>query len=335
MRFKLIVFLLQTAIVFLISMALLEMLVALSFRYPRWSPIPMPLLQYLHIRFDRNVIQVMPDCAIHDDSVTYTLRPGRCVFSSREFSNEYRINSMGVRDDEPSLRQPQTVILGDSLAMGWGVDQDQAFPSVYERITGVRTLNAGISSYGTVRELRLLQRIDRSALTSIVIQYNENDVFENAQLIERPPFTTLTREQYQRTVEEQARLLRYIPGKYAFNVLVQLQSTLKGRQRVADVGEDRQAELFVRVIERSPVDLGPFRVTVMAVNSRFLESVRRMAATSSFPWVREMEYLDISSIAALEGGHYVLDDHPTAIGHEAIARLLAEHLNGERRPTKD
>ena len=327
---KLAQWLIQAALIAFISGVLLEAMVAASFRYPAASPIPLTLTRYLHMRFDRNVIQVLPECARYDSTVTYTLRPGRCIFASREFSNEYRINTLGVRDDEASLAAPEAVFLGDSLTMGWGVDQDAAFPSRYERATGRRALNAGISSYGTVRELRLLERIDRSALKNLIIQYNENDTLENSQLVERPPFTTLTKDQYQRTVDEQFERLRYLPGKYAFNVLVQLQAMLRGGSAPAAetiaASAERQAELFVRVLEQTTLDPGGARVTVLAARSDFLDQVRAYAERSTIAWVRTLDVLCVDSIAAIPGAYYVLDDHPTALGHEAIAGLLVKHL---------
>ena len=275
----------------------------------------------------------MPECAVYDEKLTYTLRPGHCIFASREFSNEYSINSLGVRDDETSLTKPHTVMLGDSLTMGWGVDQDQNFPAVFERLSGLRTLNAGVSSYGTVRELRILERVDRSALKNIVIQYDENDAPENAQLVERPPFTILSRAQYERTIHDQDRLLRYFPGKYAFNVLVQLQSALRrrmGRQHESTaISVDHQAELFIRVVEQSPVDLSPFRLTVVSADGRFVESARRVAEASVSGWVRKIEFLDVTpSTVGLQNPYYLLDTHPTAVAHEAFAKLLVQRLAG-------
>ena len=81
------------------------------------------------------------------------------------------MNRLGLRDDEASLRAPAVVVLGDSYAMGWGVAQDETIAEVIERETGLRALNAGIASYGTVREMRLLDRIDTSRLRYLVIQY--------------------------------------------------------------------------------------------------------------------------------------------------------------------
>lgn len=323
--------LVQIAVTLVITAMLLEGLVAWSFRNPGLPLLPGPLVRYLHIRFDRNVIQVMPECAMYDEALTYRLKPGQCVFASREFSNRYEINSLGVRDDEASLRGPQTVVLGDSLAMGWGVEQSESFPSVYERLSGHRTLNTAVASYGTVREMRMLERVDRSELQNVVIQYNENDTYENQQFVEQPPFRILSREQYERTVHEQAGLLRYYPGKYAFNVMIQFQSAVRGR--TGPVAEtvvlpmDRQAELFVRVLERSAVDLSADRVVALAMDTAFIEAGRAAAARSTVGWVTRVEFLDAGkALAGLDHPYYVLDDHPRANAHEAIGKLLAAHL---------
>src|SRR5262245_17669996 len=93
----------QGIVIAVITMTLLEALVAFGFRYPTATLIPISVMQIMHIQFDRDTIQVQPACAIYNSDVTYTLRPGQCTFANREFSNQYQINSLGVRDDEESL----------------------------------------------------------------------------------------------------------------------------------------------------------------------------------------------------------------------------------------
>jgi len=319
----------QAAVVLVISLGLLEALVALSFRYPAASPLPLPLLRKMHELFDRNTIQVMPECAIYNANLTYTLRPGQCTFRNREFSNEFLINRLGVRDDDASLDQPRVVMLGDSITMGWGVEQDEAFPSVFERLTGQRTLNAGVSSYGTVRELRMLEQVDRSALTDLIIQYSANDAKENQSFVDGT-FRVLSRERYERTVTEQAALLRYHPGKHALNLLVLFRNAVRDRLATTasnhTSSREREVRAFLHVADQSPVDLTPYRVTVIAIDSEFISLARSLAATSSSEAVRNMRFIDLSPATAGPGSFYVLDDHPTRVGHEAIGRVLAESI---------
>lgn len=323
----------QLVMIGLVTASLLETIVALSFRYPSASVLPQPVARYLHSRFDRWAIQMMPACAQFDGTLTYTLRPGHCVFSNREFSNEFSINSAGLRDDEASLQHPATIVIGDSLAMGWGVDESQSFPSLIEQASGLRTLNAGVSSYGTVREFRLLERLDRSRLRNLVIQYHENDTSENERFA-AGTFRTLTEAQYDSTVKEHARMLRYVPGTYAFNVLVQLQSLV--RQAVGARSSDapssaeqqsrHQADLFANVLERSGIDLSGVRVVVVTLDAPFAAALADRSRRSSVKWLHSIEAVDASAVTTTKGALYFLDDHPTAAGHRMIAGAVGPHL---------
>lgn len=329
----------QTAGVLLATVVLLEGVIAFSLAFPGASPVPLPLLRYLYTRFDRQVIQTLPACAEYDERVTYRLRRGTCTFSNREFSNTYRINSLGVRDDEESLVAPEVVVLGDSVAMGWGVEQEGAFPAVLERLTGRRILNAGISSFGTVRELRMLERVDRSRLEHLVIQYSDNDAYENETYLAAGDLRVLTPEEYQRTVENDAAALRYFPGKYALNAVVQLQGAIRSRgsatQRDTALAVEwkRQAASFVDVLRRSPVDLRPYSLTVVSLHSGFIAALREESITSRLPKFAALQLVDGEAATRFPGAYYLLDDHPTAAGHLAIARALDEALraNGTRR----
>ena len=69
--------------------------------------------------FDRAILQTDPRFARYDPELFYTMRPGRFVFAQREFAHEFRVNSLGVRDEEGALDAPEIVVIGDSVAMGW------------------------------------------------------------------------------------------------------------------------------------------------------------------------------------------------------------------------
>jgi hypothetical protein len=170
----------QTALVALISIALLELVLVGLRHIPVMAAIgPLRTSARELYLLDRNYLQIDPAAIRWDAELGYTLRPGEFRFSNTEFSTSYRVNSLGPRDDEASLHQPEVVVLGDSFAMGWGVEQNETFAQVLERLTGLRVLNAGVSSYGTVRELRMLARVDTSATSWVVIQFCNNDFFEN------------------------------------------------------------------------------------------------------------------------------------------------------------
>ena len=114
-----------------------------------------------------------------DDEIFYTLKPGSFVHSNMEFSNNYHVNSLGVRDDEASLDYPELVFLGDSYTMGWGAEQDESYAAILEKKLGMRGLNTGIASYGTAREYLTFQRLKSDSCRLLVLQFCPNDVREN------------------------------------------------------------------------------------------------------------------------------------------------------------
>ena len=323
--------LLMITIMSVITLALLEGIVAWSFWQPRMMLLPQSLSRYLYVRFARNTIQMMPECAVYDASLTYTLKPGRCTFANREFSNTVDVNRIGVRDDDASLQAPDTVMVGDSLTMGWGVEEHEAFPSRYEQQTSRRTLNAGVSSYGTARELMMLERIDRSGMRDLVIQHSDNDAGENEAFLQNHGLRILSRQEYERTVEQNRGELSYFPGKYAINVLVQFRSALGGAAASRSAASAaspvlRQAELFVGVLERSPIDISGVRVTVLSLDPQFIAAAKSRAAQSTIGWVTRVRFLELDDMASIPGAYYTLDDHPTAAGHARIAQALVAAL---------
>lgn len=145
----------------------LEGAIELVLRYPQSvSTLFRPAQQVSHLKnyylgFDRSVIQWRHDCAMYDDKLTYRLRPGTCTVRNRESTVEYAINRAGLRDSDDKLADPAIIVLGDSLAMGWGIPGDATLASRLGALTGRSTLNAAISSYETVRETELLAELIR------------------------------------------------------------------------------------------------------------------------------------------------------------------------------
>ena len=143
------------------------------------APALKSIIREYYIGVHRSIVQIEPTCANYDPELTYTLKPGNCRFNNIEFQTGYSINSLGLRDSEESLVAPEIIALGDSFTMGWGVNGSETFAKVLENRTGKKVLNAGISSYGTAREVLLLKRLDQSNLKHLIVQYNSGDFFEN------------------------------------------------------------------------------------------------------------------------------------------------------------
>ena len=180
---------------------------------PGGQPLVKRLAHY-YVFHERMLVQYQPECARYDAELVYLLKEGGCTLDAIEYQVNYAVNSQGLRDDEASLVAPAIIVLGDSHAMGWGVNREQVFDQLLEDRLGRPVLNAAISSYGTVRELIMLSRLDATAADDIVITYCDNDAIENQAFIENGYKTpTWTPERYQGIVDQHAKNRPYYPGR--------------------------------------------------------------------------------------------------------------------------
>lgn len=99
-----------------------------------------------------------------DETVGWRPRPntsGRHV-SPGSFDTTFTTNSRGLRDREHSFEKPpgirRVVVLGDSFAWGYGVNDDAVFPRVLEpQLPAVEVINLGVNAYGLRQEFAYLR----------------------------------------------------------------------------------------------------------------------------------------------------------------------------------
>lgn len=286
---------------------------------------------------DRRIIQYLPDCALYDNDLTYILKPGKCRIKNREFEVEYLVNTVGVRDDEASLIAPEIVVIGDSHAMGWGVSQDKIFSSLLEKATGKSVLNVAISSYGTVRELRMLERINLNQLEYLIIQYCSNDYHENKEFLKNGgKLPIMTKEQYDAIVGNHRDNIEYYFGKHSYNIVSKIFnkftelprtpiSTSQPKNMVAD-----EVAAFLYAISNSHLNLTNVTIIVFEINgyarndsifiNELKESIHKQTYLSS---AMNIHAIDFSPILGKEK-YFHLDDHINSYGHQVVADTLRQ-----------
>jgi lysophospholipase L1-like esterase len=324
---------------------LVEAVVVLMLLSPRVAgATPRPfrrLIQQVYRHFTRSVIQFDPRCARYDPGLAYTLKPGTCTFENIEFTNTYRNNSGGVRDEDAALEAPEMIVLGDSHAMGWGVEQEEALPQVLARRSGRRVLNAAVSSYGTAREMLLLDRLAASRLRVLIIQYADNDLPENRTFYQNGNLPIMSEAQYQNIVRHYTAQRSYYPGKYVHRLFLKvfrLEAPEPDRLRMEPATPTEEAELFVNALThagRTPLD--DVQLIVFEINEQIrpsrpfiaaLDAVRRRDVNPAF--IRRLIALDVAPLLTPED-FYKLDDHMNARGHDKIAGTLAEVIRERLR----
>jgi lysophospholipase L1-like esterase len=114
----------------------------------------------------------------------YTLRPGFDGYTA--YGVHVRINSLGLRSPEIPIPKPpgthRVLVLGDSVTFGAGVNEAETFSRKLESMLRhdldcpVDVVNAGISGYGSVQELDVLEHEGLQVQPDVVVVYHiEND----------------------------------------------------------------------------------------------------------------------------------------------------------------
>jgi len=294
---------------------------------------------------DRGLIQWQADMSQYDPDLAYRLRPGKHIFTTQEFSNEYDANSLGVRDDEESLVAPEVVVVGDSYGLGWGVDQDKTFSQVLERESGLKVLNTSISSYATPREMRMLQRVDRSAMKFLIVQYCDNDDVENDTFAKNGnKLSIMSEKNFNDSVRLNLQDTAYHPFKYVGLLPARLFQSLNDvvyAPRVPGsrwhggnlvITEHDEAANFLNALAHGGVDLSGVQIIAFELDSvfppqnHFADWIEQLKNGPEYPnFIHSVIALNMYS-KLRESDFFLLDDHIHASGHAIIAQELLKTM---------
>ncbi len=327
--------------------------------FSHWLQVPAKIPRFLRSAFiyynDHNntrLLQFQRDGSQYDSGLFYTLKPQASFsFNNAEFRTSYSTNSAGLRDDSASLEYPEVICLGDSYTMGWGVEQEESFPQQLEKQLGKKVLNAGVSSYGTARELLLLQRLKLDSLKYLVIQYCDNDYGENKSFLEHQGILPISsRAVYDSLVAEQEWTLRYFPGKhFLLTAPLILKKITNLFYPIFDLSQQRDAlqvpanhtTAFYQVLARALPRNHQYRVIVLYMGSadRFRSGSHELAMDRK----AVMAAMDSTGLEILpfEYGkldpatdYYRLDLHLTPSGNRKMGEWLKDVITNYPAPRR-
>jgi hypothetical protein len=121
----------------------------------------------------------------YDSLLGWAHEPGQeGIFETPQFRTFVRINENGLRDRQHSYERQndfkRILVLGDSFAWGYGVEESERFSQLLEASLDVEVINAGVSGYSTDQELLWYRNEGIKYETDLVIlMLAGNDVGDN------------------------------------------------------------------------------------------------------------------------------------------------------------
>ena len=129
----------------------------------------------------REIWQSNDNCIEYDKELIYVPKKTSCDFNNLEFKTKLNFDEYGRYSNHPISKDKNAiVVLGDSHAMGWGVNDKDTFSAILEKKINRPVYNLAVAGYGTPRELIRLEKSNLiNEAETIIIQYCYNDYGEN------------------------------------------------------------------------------------------------------------------------------------------------------------
>ena len=121
----------------------------------------------------------------YDPLLGWTHQPGQeGIFETPQFRTALRVNEKGLRDHEHSYERANDIrrilVIGDSFAWGYGVEESERFSELLETSLGVEVINAGVSGYSTDQELLWLRDEGvKYDVDLVILVFTGNDIGDN------------------------------------------------------------------------------------------------------------------------------------------------------------
>ena len=121
-----------------------------------------------------DIWQNKTECISYDEKLIYVPKIGSCRHKNAEFDTILNFEKNGrFMPEIINNNENPIIVIGDSHAMGWGVNDDETFSYILQNILKRQVYNLAVSSYGTVREIIRLNKTNLLSNSNIlIIQYH-------------------------------------------------------------------------------------------------------------------------------------------------------------------
>ena len=267
-----------------------------------------------------------------------------------EFTMQISTNSSGFRGPEiGTLSSRPILFIGDSFTMGYGVNDDEEFPSLVRKALKDRTpsiapvINVGMGDNGNGRWIKFLRSEGKTYNPSLIIlQIHANDFQDNIrerlfeldstnQLLE----LSIPPKGIKRKIQS---IIESVPGlEYSYLIGLTRQISLpQNLLRQSHASEDAidysgyssaEDKLFFRLLQEVLSICKAEKWPTLAVLVDLPED--RLFKVENFLSSKDVLAIDIPGRAQLPDLYYQIDGHWNASGHQLAAKEILEILEQE------
>jgi lysophospholipase L1-like esterase len=261
----------------------------------------------------------IPGCITPDPDLIYKPSNGTCKFDDIEFKTTLHFTDEG-RNTGPKPEGTGIAVIGDSHAMGWGVNDNETFSAYLQTLSGRPVYNLGVASYGTARELIRLEKsgvLDK--VDTVIIQYCNNDLSENLK------FATASKQELHDKVfaaapknPPQPNRLGFIARGYGLALAAPFRSLSESLRRKSFTPHYGP---LIQTLAQHGDTLKGKRVIVFYSNA-YGQKYRNFPSGPD----ASMPNVNFFDLGMTPSDHHKLDNHLTPQGHRKVAERLLEHL---------
>ena len=265
----------------------------------------------------RDIWQSHKECIEFDEDLIFIPKETSCEFKNFEYETSLTFDKYGRYSNHPIENGPGIAVLGDSHAMGWGVNDSETFSAILEAKIDKPVYNLAVSGYGTIRKLI---RFEKSGLTNsvdtVIIQYTYNDWGEN--------------NNYKKnTLQEAKKKFNIIGNSKPMSFLKKLRKSFRysltipideitQKDQIMDF--DHHKQKLNEIIKRYPV-LNDKRVILFYSNGFNMKFGNFPSKKSDI--IKNLEFADLG----LGEKHFFhIDGHLSSYGHKVVAEKLSKLL---------
>ena len=271
----------------------------------------------------RNIWQNNKNCSIFDQQLLYKPKIGSCEFTNPEFKTNLIFNEFfRVHETilDKNISNDYIVVLGDSIAMGWGVNNDETFSYHLEKKLNKKVYNMAVSSYGSVREIKKLKLSPfYENSNTIIIQYHPNDIGENKELDINKIYSI---KEFQKKFDKNSsniNIYKLILGTFKSSIRLFFSDINDKifREKNLELIDFSNDKKYLQKVIKENIDLNRKRVIIVLLISPWQKVI-------NFP--ENSERIEYILLKLNKSDFFIIDDHPNKLGHLKIANILVDYL---------